>query len=391
MISVAIIRWAKFASLSLLLIALASAANAQCTSTSNYNYPFTQGCPLPAAGLNAAIAGRMPANAIGATVPAAANNILAGGLTLTILPPQASGTLGLAGTAAVPTFGATAEGDVFLTSANGLNLIGKGSTCDVSLLNDSGIVSVCVQPSGETVFGGTLTSNNALIDINGSLATNNTANQYGLQINPAIGPTGASLGTLRGLGVAPNLNGSAITVTNFWGIDAIPTISSGFTGTVTGITDFVARSPSIASGSVATFDGYFVMPITNGNAITSGTVSNTGLGIGAFTAVPGAGGTINNTGIGIAMPTGTNAGTETAIGLNITGNGPTGGSTNWAIKSTSSADSELTGGLDATPIGATTPSTGAFTTLSVTGAVSCPANTVSLTTFTVTNGIVTHC
>lgn len=94
----------------------------------------------------------------GGTVPLLNGNNTASGaniqsgsyaITGTTTPTQASGTLGLAGTATKPTLAATAEGDAWLTATGGFNLIGDGSSFDMSVFNKSG-TSVCTVATGTT-------------------------------------------------------------------------------------------------------------------------------------------------------------------------------------------------------------------------------------------------
>lgn len=94
----------------------------------------------------------------GATIPLnngsnteSGNNIQSGSyaVTGTTLPTQASGTMGIAGTATKPTLGATSEGDAFLTAIGGYNVIGDGSSFDYQLWNKSG-TSVCTVATGAT-------------------------------------------------------------------------------------------------------------------------------------------------------------------------------------------------------------------------------------------------
>lgn len=90
--------------------------------------------------------------------------LIAGGatsFTSTSLPTQAAGTLGAAGTASTPTMGANAEGDAYLTSANGLNLIGDGSTNDIALRNDAGtLVAGINTAAGFFTTGASFSCNN---------------------------------------------------------------------------------------------------------------------------------------------------------------------------------------------------------------------------------------
>ena len=75
-------------------------------------------------------------------------------VTGTTLPTQAAGTLGIGGIAAAPTLAANGEGDIFLTTAGGLNQIGKGSVGDWTLLNSAGsTVATVLAGTTTTQFG----------------------------------------------------------------------------------------------------------------------------------------------------------------------------------------------------------------------------------------------
>lgn len=145
----------------------------------------------------------------GANVPLLnGNNVYSGtvAITGTSAPTQGAGTLGLAGTATAPTLGANSEGDLFLTAAGGLNLIGQGSSNDFTLLNKSG-TSVC------TVATGTTTLNCTGLQVGGSAVSTATA----------ANPTGT-------VGLSA-VNGSAAT---FMRSDAAPPLSQAIAPTWTG-------------------------------------------------------------------------------------------------------------------------------------------------------------
>jgi hypothetical protein len=80
--------------------------------------------------------------------------------TDTALPAVVAGQLGIAGgSTSAPTLAANDEGDVYLSTANGLNLIGKGSSYDVSLLDSAGRVALGVQTGTlNLAFGGGVTA-----------------------------------------------------------------------------------------------------------------------------------------------------------------------------------------------------------------------------------------
>jgi len=76
------------------------------------------------------------------------------------LPSVVAGQLGLAGgSTSAPTLGANDEGDAYLSTANGLNLIGKGSTYDAALLDSAGGVALGVSTGTlNLVLGGGVTA-----------------------------------------------------------------------------------------------------------------------------------------------------------------------------------------------------------------------------------------
>lgn len=112
--------------------------------------PANGSCVLGSAGAWAVSATCLLTNAA-QTISATKTFSTAPIVSATALPAQAAGNLGLAGTAALPTLGATAEGDIFLTAAGGLNLVGDGSTSDFTLLNKSN-QSVCSVATGTTAL-----------------------------------------------------------------------------------------------------------------------------------------------------------------------------------------------------------------------------------------------
>ncbi len=80
--------------------------------------------------------------------------------TNTALPAVVAGQLGIAGgSTAAPTLTANDEGDAYLSTANGLNLIGNGSSYDVALLDSAGAVALGVQTGTlNLTFGGGVTA-----------------------------------------------------------------------------------------------------------------------------------------------------------------------------------------------------------------------------------------
>ena len=176
-------------------------------------------------------------------------------------------------------------------------------------------------------------------------------------------------------------------ISNFESVfSASMTIDVGYTGTPPAVmgaemcNQFTNNMTTALSSPVVNFRCFQADATFNGNLSTSGTVFNDqffGTGTNqSGSAGAGAGGTINNSNFRAILPNGGSQGSggvTTNRGLQITGSGGTnvtGTTKNWAIDSTSTADSEITGGLDFTPIGANSASTGAFTTLSASSTVS---------------------
>ncbi len=269
-----------------------------------------------------------------------------------------------------------------------VNMTNTASGAAARLLNleTGGSSQFSITPDGQLNMPGAAVTETSILNISATDTSTNTALIAGLSLSPSFNPGGASLTTLAGLNILPTITGSSIAITTFSGIVSQVKTSAGYTGTVGAGYDFIGSNPVIAGANPFTaFTGYRQNTVTNGNGITTGTVTNKGIDINSFTAVPANGGTMINTGILIAMPSGVNAGVMTACGLCITGNGPTvtaNGLTVWAINSTSTAVSQITGGLNSTPIGAGTASTGAFTTLTSSGATTMTAGTASSSTAT---------
>jgi hypothetical protein len=83
--------------------------------------------------------------------PSGGTQLVHAAYTGTTLPTQAAGTLGIGGIASFPTFAANGEGDILLSTTNGLILAGQGSTNDFVLANKIGFV-VASNPTGTNTF-----------------------------------------------------------------------------------------------------------------------------------------------------------------------------------------------------------------------------------------------
>jgi hypothetical protein len=253
--------------------------------------------------------------------------------------------------------------------------------------------SFCIDPSGNAtaasagISGGVQSDNISTLLINGTETAGTSSTLAGASITEAFAPTSATPATIIGLVASPALDNAGGTVVAIEGITATALqINSDYTHTTPLVVAYNSacgtwtdsRATALTAAPAANYC-YLAQPLQIGNGITSGTVSNIQVGVsntslGALTTASAAlGGTMLNYGVKIQTPTGSGAGSTTNYGLFISGNGGTGGSgttTNWAIDSTSTAPSQVTGGFNNTPIGATTASTGAFTTLSASSTVS---------------------
>lgn len=217
---------------------------------------------------------------------ASGNNIQSGTFAVqgTSLPAQAAGTLGIAGTATLPTLGASSEGDIYLTSADGVNVIGEGSTNDFKLFNKNGS-PVCTVATGSTNFnciglqvGGTnVLTNNQTITLSGdatgsgttSISVTNTGiNGASVPSSDAVVGTNASRQIVAA--TASGVVGlfTACSGTQYLGADGACHNASG-AGTVTSVTftgDGVVDSST--PSSAVTTSGTVTATILNQNANT---------------------------------------------------------------------------------------------------------------------------
>ena len=196
-----------------------------------------------------------------------------------------------------------------------------------------------------------------------------TGTQYGMNFSPTFQPSGASLSQAVGILSLPKLAGS-VAITEIDAIYARADLATYSGANPNLVTGFTVDTPSGGSSTKYATNcyGVYVAPITNGNSLTSSSISNFGLVITSITAGAGTGGGVNNRGISLSVPNGGGAGTTNNYGIYITGNGGSGAGTitNLAIYSDSTAMSWLVGGLrvgsGVNPTNATSPFL--FTTVS---------------------------
>jgi hypothetical protein len=200
-------------------------------------------------------AGGMTVTANNSVNPTAINNQLVSGITLTTLPTQAAGTLGLGGTSTTPTFGANGEGDVWLSTTGGLNFGGQGSSNDVTVYDKNGTIA-CLTSSG------TLSWTCGVIAANGTTAnpTAGTLKITGEVAAPSLSANGQGfiylLSTTGGIGLSGQGSTNDITINNKSGSAAIvvPTGTQNITvgGSITASLSAAAGANQVCTGTAGT-------------------------------------------------------------------------------------------------------------------------------------------
>ena len=215
---------------------------------------------------------------------------------------------------------------------------------------------------------GTYTTANAnAIFLDVDLASSVTSSQYGVRNDQNFSPSGASLSNLYGQYVNPNLSSSATPVASFYGQRLILESVASYTGLVT--TGYALRIDQPTWNSpqpMGIYYGAYIDAGSNGNGTTTGTIINYAQRLIGPTADPGLGGTITGRTLFLNVPSGSGDGTANNFGIQLTGNGGSGGTgatTNWAFYSDSTAKSSWLGPLT---IGNNLQSHGSIFTISTT-------------------------
>ena len=265
------------------------------------------------------------------------------------------------------TIGATTPSTGAFTTATATSL-GLNGTTPTSTLHTAGTITTSSQ----------FISNNQAIFV-----SSNTAGQFLNYKSNTVRPSGASLTNLYQNYSSLVLDSStAIDITTLVGNSQQIYLGNSYARAVTYGFCYNAVAPFIGSGvtSIPNYYSYSAAAHSNGNGLTSGTNLNYQFLANALTGST-AGGTLYNIGFGVNMSTGgSTSGVTNNYGIYIAGNGGTasGGTvTNYAVYSSGTAPAYFAGGLTATPIGASSASTGAFTTLSTTGALTYGGVTLS--------------
>jgi hypothetical protein len=263
------------------------------------------------------------------------------------------------------------SGDILNGGQNGAITIGTNDANSLSF-ETNGTTRLTVSSAGNITstdsaltFGGTSTSNFRLF-LSGTVNSSTTSAQYALQNQVSFNPSGASLSDVYGFINVPALSGSSLTVSNFYGgVNRLDT-AAGYTGQISNGYGLRIAAPSLSGNpgagvaKIVTYTGLYVDGTSNGGN-TSGTINNYGLRVASNSAAAGVGGTLNNYGLRITLANGV-GGTTTNYGLYLDGNG--GGSSDWALYSTSTAASLLSGNLSIngnTTLGDATSDTVTFT------------------------------
>ncbi len=251
----------------------------------------------------------------------------------------------------------------FQTATGGTNPL-KTSSTKLTYNPSTGLLSTTgVTLTGTTTFGDgatwgtggitdttTYTTSSLTGPINLAYTTNYTntgGGQTGFILSPTLTSTGATAGNLSMISLNPSVGNSANNIANARGLILTGAINGSYSGTVTNFNVLQLTANSFGTNPITNLNRILLSGTsTNGNGITSGTVTNSFLNIAGDSSAAGSGGTVNNYGSNITLGTGSSAGTNNT-GILITGNGG-GASTNYAIDSSSTATSRFIGKLNVT-------------------------------------------
>ncbi len=191
------------------------------------------------------------------------------------------------------------------------------------------------------------TSSTSIIAFGPTWNFSTTSNGFSsIAFTPTLVPTGATAGNINGFNLGTTVGTSAVNGGTFRGSVIGLTVAAGYSGVLTETDSLQVNSVNNGTNPVATVKTISANAPTNGNGITSGSVTNNVFFANTGTMAAGVGGTVvNNAGV-FSLSSGSSAGT-TNRGLYITGNGG-GASTNYAILSDSTAPSSLAGNLSLT-------------------------------------------
>jgi hypothetical protein len=218
--------------------------------------------------------------------------------------------------------------------------------------SDGGVGISTSNPTALLHVGGTYTTSNSnAISFTSVLASSATAQQTVINSQVQVQPTGASLTALYGLLNLPTLASSSANVTTVFGNYARVDTTGTYAGLVTNANDYSAGNPSIAGSLPFTnFTAYNTEAATNGNATTTGTITNFGFRYNGATAAATGTAVVTNYGFFSTVPSGSpTSGTNNNYGLYINGNGGTatvnGTANNYSLYNNSTANSYFAGNV----------------------------------------------
>ena len=149
-----------------------------------------------------------------------------------------------------------------------------------------------------------------------SISLSGTGSYFADVWNPAITPTGASVGSL--IGTSANVTLGASSLTPIAALRALSTqvSATNYTGTLSAAQNIFILGPALGTNPITTWAGLQTGAVTNGTGIVTGTVNNIDLNIAMPSGGAAAGGTVVNTGLQITGAGGTGAGTNTNYAIN---------------------------------------------------------------------------
>lgn len=239
-----------------------------------------------------------------------------------------------------------------LSATGTVTVLGNATTGSGSIVLATGptLAGTVTLPDGatwaSTGFADTATYTNPAGNIwnYGPTVSLSSTSSYSAQSNATIfEPTGASAANLNNMLMQAQLSTSSAPVTSLRGLVTQVALLAGYTGTAAQGINIALNIPVLSGSNPFTeWDGIWSGVSTNGNGITSGTVTNNDILLQMPSAAAASGGTVNNS------------------ALKITGNGGSGAGTtnNFAINCTSTAPSTFAGPVAHAAYSKQTPTTG---------------------------------
>jgi fibronectin-binding autotransporter adhesin len=203
-----------------------------------------------------------------------------------------------------------------------------------------------IQTDAAAIYMGGTSTEDYRMALRGQVSSG-AGNVYGIQ-NQTEMLSSLGTATIYGLINLPTIDSASANIANVVGFGGRVDIEAGYSGTITEAAAVYALQPGALNGTkIANYAGLRAhMPSSNTNSNsgnTSGNINNYGVWVEGAGALAGSGGTLSNYAAYLNLSTGNNAST-TNTGLRIDGNGGA-SATNYAINSTSTAQSAFSGRL----------------------------------------------